>query len=245
MKHTTIILALLALSVITISSACQQGSGTSQSNANGPSSSPVAALSPSPESSPTPEQPRSGDLDAAISSGDVAYEMSGIDSTQINLTVQNKSDRIWEVKIEVGTKLEPDSSDVQRMVVTKEVHVHLEPHHHDNVELDASCLDISKAAPSQSDTAWQIRRSPALAQFINCANNAITDAKSEEDRADLIQFSIWQARGATHDQWVHFWSGQGLSSDGIEHRIAEYEPRVTRVTSRVLDGTANLDFQLR
>src|ERR1700731_1261448 len=130
MKHTTLALALLALSVITISSACQQESGTSQSNANRPSSSPVAALSPSPESSPTPEQPRSGDLVAAISSGDVAYEMSGVDSTKMNLIVRNKSEQIWEVKIEVGTKLEPDSSDVQRMVVTKEVHVHLEPHHH-------------------------------------------------------------------------------------------------------------------
>jgi hypothetical protein len=150
----------------------------------------------------------------------------------MNLIVRNKSERIWEVKIEVGTKLEPDSSDVQRMVVTKEVHVHLEPHHHDTVELEASCLDISKAAPSESDTAWQIKRSTALAEFINCANNAITDAKSEEDRAALIQFSIWQARGATHDQWVHFWEGHELSSDEIEKRIAQYEPRITRVTSR-------------
>lgn len=232
MKHTTLVLALLALSVITISSACQQESGTNQSNANRPSSSPVAALSPSPESSPTPEQPRSGDLDAAISSHDVAYELSGIDSTKMKLTVRNKSERIWEVKIEVGTKLDPDSGDVQRMVVTKEVHVHLEPHDHETVELDASCLDISKAAPSESDTAWQIKSSAALGQFINCANNAITDAKSEDDRAALIQFSIWQARGATHDQWIHFWRDKGLSSDEAEEAITEYEPRITRVTSR-------------
>lgn len=232
MKHTTLVLALLALSVVTISSACQQESGTNQSNANRPSSSPVAALSPSPESSPTPEQPRSGDLDAASSSGDVAYELSGIDSTRMSLSVRNKSERIWEVKIEVGTKLEPDSSDVQRMVVTKEVHVYLEPHDHPTVELEASCLDISKAAPSETDTAWQIKKSAALAQFINCANNAITDAKSAEERADLIQFSIWQARGATHDQWVHFWRDKGLSSDEAEETITEYEPRVTRVTSR-------------
>lgn len=217
MKHTTIILALLALSVITISSACQKETG--------PSSSPVVA-------SPTPEQPRSANLTTAISSGDVDYEMYGMNSTRMNLTVRNKSERIWEVKIEVGTQLEPDNSDVQRMVVTKEVHVHLEPHNHKTVELDASCLDISKAAPSESDTAWQIKTSTALAQFINCANNAITDAKSEVDRANLIQLSIWQARGATRDQWVHFWMDQGLSSDDAEERITEYESRVASVTSR-------------
>ncbi|HMG75000.1 MAG TPA: hypothetical protein VK582_15975 [Pyrinomonadaceae bacterium] len=162
MKKTKLVLALLALSLVTISPACRQGSGTNQSSANGPSSSPVAAWSPAPDSSPTLEQPRSGDLDAAISSGDVAYEMSGIDSTKMKLTVRNKSERIWEVKVEAGTKLDPESSDVQRMVVTKEVHVHLEPHDHDTVELEASCLDISKAAPSATDAAWQIKRSTTM-----------------------------------------------------------------------------------
>lgn len=210
--------------------------GCGQSGSNGPGSptaSPVAAVSPSPESSPTPDnQPRSGGLVDATSSGDISYRLEGIDSTSMKFNVQNKSERVWEVTIEVGTKLEPDDSDVQRMVVTKEVEVHIEPHDHETIEVEASCLDISKAAPAEGDKKWQIKKSETLAQFIKCANNAIDNTESEAERANIIQLSIWQARGATHDQSIHFWTDNGLSPDEAEQRISEYESRIGRVISR-------------
>jgi hypothetical protein len=150
----------------------------------------------------------------------------------MTLNVQNKSERVWEVRVEVGTKLEPDDSAVQRMVVTKETEVHLEPHEDETITVEANCLDISKAAPEESDKKWQLKKSEALTEFIRCANNSIDSTETEDERANIIQFSIWQARGATHDQSIHFWTENGLSPDEAEQRINEYESRVARVTSR-------------
>jgi hypothetical protein len=229
MKHQTsrILFGLLA-SILIFSFGC----GQSESNGGGNANEPVATVSPSPKSSPTPDnQPRSGGLIDATSSGDVSYRLEGIDSTSMNLRVQNKSERVWELKVEVGTKLEPDDSGVQRMVVTKELEVHLEPHDEQKLEVEASCLDISKAAPAESDKSWQIKKSDTLAQFIKCANNAIDSTQSDDERAGILQFAIWQARGATHDQWIHFWTDKDLSTDEAEQKINEYASLVRRVTS--------------
>lgn len=240
MKHTTPIFALLALSVI-LSLACQKESNTSQSNPNATPVSPVVTLSPSPESSPTPNEPRSGDLVKATSSGDISYQLAGVelgDSTKMNLSVRNKTERTWEVKIEVGTKLEPGDSDVQQMVVTKEVEVHLEPHDHQSIELEVSCLDISKAAPSSANTKWRLVSSQNLAQFIRCANDAVNDLKAEgdaqeEERRGLIQGALWKARGATRDDWIHYYQDyHQLTAEQAEQVIEESEPTLKKITDR-------------
>jgi hypothetical protein len=229
MKHTTIVLILLVLTLVTFNLSCD--------GKTSPPPQPNAATSPAPtpRSSPTPET-HSGNLVEATSGGEVSYEFSGTgDSTKMNLKVRNESERTWEVKIEVGTKIEPDESDVQQMVVTREIEVHLEPHDHHDLVIDVGCLDISKAAPSKTNTKWRLEASTSLNQFIRCANDAFNDLKArgeaeEEDRRGLIQLALWQARGATHDQWVKFYEDyQDKSPEEAEKASDETAPIAKKV----------------
>ncbi len=232
MKHTTIILTLLFLTFVTFNLACD-----GKSNINlAPSPTPTVKPSPSPKSSPTP---RSGNLVEATSSGDIGYELAGVgNAATMNLTVRNKTERVWEVKIEVGTKIEPDDGDVQQMVVTKEIEVHLEPHDHKSLKIEVSCLDISKAAPSNMDTSWRFESSKNLAQFIRCSNDVVDDLKAEgevneKNRRGWIQFALWQARGATHDDWIEYYETYGPASpEQAEQLIEERKPTIKRITDR-------------
>jgi hypothetical protein len=177
----------------------------------------------------------------ATSGGDVSSELAGLndpDSSKMNLKVRNKTEQVWELKIEVGTRLEPEDGNVQQMVVTKEIEVHLEPHDYKALELEVSCLDISKAAPSSLNTKWKIVASPKLAQFIRCANGAVDDLKirrevTEEQRPDLIQLALWDARGATHNEWIDYYEHyHQLSLDEAERAIEEDQPRAKKITGR-------------
>ncbi|MDX6447069.1 MAG: hypothetical protein QOH71_4143 [Blastocatellia bacterium] len=237
MKHTMIGLALLVLILAGFNLACNPKSDTSQA----PTPTPRVESLSSPSSTPTPNQPGSGNLVDATATGDIGYELTGYelgDSTKMNLKVRNKTERVWEVKVEVGTKLEPSESGVQQMVVTKEVDVHLEPHDEKRLELEVDCLDISKAAPSRTNTKWRLESSNNLSQFIRCASEAATDLKArgeldEDERRGVIQLALWQARGATHDQWVKFYEDyQNLSPADAEQAIEETQPIAKKIISR-------------
>lgn len=229
MKHRTMILALLAASLITFTLACEKTGGGSETP------------SPTATSTPTAEPLKSANFVDATSSGDIDYALKGIgsgDSTKMSLELKNKTERIWEVKIEVGTKLEPNKGNIQQMVVTKEVEVHLEPHEEETLELEVGCLEISKEAPSTSDTGWHLESSRSLAQFIKCANSAIDYLKgegeaTEEDRSGLLQGALWTVRGATHDDWVEFYEKyQHATPEEAEQAIQEDESLLKTITTR-------------
>jgi hypothetical protein len=150
------------------------------------------------------------DLIRASSEGYVDFWVSGSrTSSSMSLRVKNRTERTWIVHIEVGYKLEPGSGDIQNMVVTKEVHVSVEPHDEEKVELEVACLDISKEAPSERDTKWTARRSSALAEFLRCTNRFVDEATRqnssyEQLRQPLVQMALWKARGASRQQWIDF-----------------------------------------
>lgn len=236
MKTTTIILTLMVLSFVTLNLACGDKSNKNQY----PSPTPTVATPPSPEISPSPKS-GSGNLVEATGSGDIGFELAGIeggDSRKMNLTVRNNSERVWELKIEVGTKLEPTDGNIQQMVVTKEVEAHLEPHDEKSITLEVSCLDISKLAPSSTSTKWHLVSSKNLAEFISCVNKAIDDLKvagevSEKNRPDVIQLALWTARGATHDEWVGYYQHyQNMSVEEAEQEIAKNEPIARKIIDR-------------
>ena len=227
------ILTLIALIVLGLSLAC--GKTVTSLNTN------VSTPSPPAQTPPSDHTTQSGSLVDGALSGDISYELAGLEegnSANMNLKVRNKTERIWELKIEVGTKLEPAEGDVQQMVVTKEIEVHLEPHEEKSLELEVSCLDISKAAPSQLNSRWQIEDAPNLAQFIRCANQAIdslTGAENMNDelRRDLIQGALWKARGASQEEWIKFYEEyQHKTEEEARQEIAKDEIELGRITSR-------------
>lgn len=178
-----------------------------------------------------PGDPRPTDLVTASSKGDVDYTLSGTgDSSSMTLRIRNKTRRIWIVEVEVGMKLEPAKGDVQAMVVTKEVHVTVHPHEETTVEVEVACLDISKPPPSKSDISWTLQRPPQLRQFINCVNGNIDDLKKkdpdnsqayEENRTRLIQAGLWQARGASREQWIDFYERYAGQTPDEARQIAD------------------------
>lgn len=239
MKYQILKLVLATIvAMLCFSLACNRSSDTDTASSY-PSPSPTQAFS-SPEPSPSVDsEKRSVEFGQAISSGYVDYQLSGWeagDSSKMNLRVKNKTERVWEVNIEVGTKLEPEGGDVQRMVVTKEYKLEMEPHDEETLVLEVSCLDISKAAPSLKDNTWRIARSNDLAQFIGCANIAIDVLERNgeveaKERPGLIQYSLWQARGATREDWIDFLQEYGkLSEEEAQQEIEAQEPYLHEIT---------------
>lgn len=233
-KQTTIYLALVAtIALCLLNFACSK-----QPEIGSEHSSPTATVTPLVKASPIPG---SADLVSASSSGDISYEFAGIedgDSTKMHLKVNNKTERVWELKIEVGTKLEPSEGDVQQMVVTKELEVHLEPHDEETIEVEVGCLEISKAPPSQANTSWRLQRSQNLNSFISCASQAIDAMWSEgiakdQERSDLMQGALWSARGATREEWIHFYQEYNRASrEAAEERVIQDEAILKRITGR-------------
>ncbi len=225
MKHSKLSLTLFALILAGLCLSC-----ASNSNSNTVSTA-TPVPTPTREVSPTPEPPRSGNLVDATSSGDITYQLSGAgDNTKMNLTVRNKTERVWEVKIEEGTKLEPTEGGVQQMVITKEYEVHLEPHEHHDIEIEVSCLDINKDAPGSGNKSWRIKASRQLADFIKCANAGIDRLErngqtKKSDRGDLLQFAIWKARGATRDDVIHLATTySGMTEEQAGQTADEQDP---------------------
>ncbi|HUQ34675.1 MAG TPA: hypothetical protein VM095_21330 [Pyrinomonadaceae bacterium] len=230
----------LAVSLCTLQ---QMGCRSSTTNLNADSNSqavtgtpqPTATITqptPSVQAETSPATKQTVELVEARSLGYIDYTLSGLGTSgEMSLRVVNKTERVWTVDVEVGTKLEPSGNDVQRMVVTKEVEVKLDSHEETTLKLEAACLDISKPPPSQSDSSWTVEKSPSIAQFIVCANNQIDEIKRgepdsaqvlEKARPTLIQFSLWQARGTSREQWVHFW--------------VEYQEKTEEEARGIVDG---------
>jgi hypothetical protein len=228
MKQTKIGLTLFGLILATFCMSCTNSGSNNTSNANaGNVSNANTGSSPIAIASPTPQPPGSGSLVDAAASGDISYQLSGAgDNSKMKLTVRNKTERVWEVKIEEGTKLEPSEGGVQEMVITKEYEVHLEPHEHRDLEIEVSCLDINKEAPGAENKSWRIKSSQQLADFIKCANAGISELErsgqtKKSDRAGLLQYAIWKARGATRDDFIHLETTYGGVSEDEAARIAD------------------------
>ena len=105
-KILRLALLLVGLSALTaIAPGCNGSQRTSTNSTAGTDSNTHNA--PPQES---PQTPEAIDLVKASSKSYVDYALSGIgdeDSTKMMLHIRNKTRRVWKVKVEVGTKLEP------------------------------------------------------------------------------------------------------------------------------------------
>lgn len=234
-NHTRRVAFAIMAAILIFSFACKQSPGGAGST-EAPSPATTQGV-PSPEESPSLDNTKqSGEFVQAVSNGYLDYELSGLEqgsSRAMNLEVRNKTERVWEVSIEVGTKLEPEDGNVQRMVVTKEYEIEIQPNTEQTLEIEVSCLDITKSAPSAQDKGWRVIRSDNLAQFIACANSAISELErtgkvEAEARPGLIQGSLWQARGATREEWLSFLRKK-LTEEEAEQTFDTYSPLLTEI----------------
>jgi hypothetical protein len=176
-------------------------------------------------------------LPAAIASGVVGYTLRGANTSRImEISLRNKTDRVWELTIEEGLRLDPRGSSAQTMTVTKEIRLKLEPHEETTLELDVACLDISKPPPMKTDTSWTISENASLSNYVSCTNDLI-DAIKEQDpanaanmerrRRSYLQFSLWAARGASESDWATFYhEWQGFSPSEATQIARELEPQL-------------------
>lgn len=174
-------------------------------------------------------------LPAAISAGIVGYALRGLgNSGLMEIRIRNKTDRVWELTIEEGLRLEPNDSSVQTMTVTKENRLKLEPHEETTQELEVACLDISKPPPSKQDTSWTIAENTTLSNYVSCTNDIIDVASKRDPSIDsgglrpaLLQFSLWAARGASESDWASFYhEWHGLTLDAAMHLAREFAPQL-------------------
>jgi hypothetical protein len=215
------------------------------SDSNGKQSQDTQA--PSPEAkAEAPSEPQSTGLaelaDASAQDG-LGYVLSGTgDSGVMNLRLTNHTNRVWQVHIEKGLKLEPSDAGVQNMTVTKEVHVTLHSHEEQELDLEVACLDIAKATPAPTDISWTIQQSASLAQFIACVNGLVDEQKAknpqdseqyESRRKDLLQASLWKARGATRQDWVEYYTKYHptMSEEKVQQAVDAREPGLNEIVN--------------
>lgn len=211
------------------------------SGCSGCGSTPVQQAQPTPPPpAPTSNEPQSFTL-VDLNSG-TDYQLSGTgDSQTMTLRVLNRTNRTWHVEVEEGTKLEPAEGSVQNMVVTHGIHVTVHPHDEPETSVEVACLDISKAAPAASNTSWSARQSPNLTRFLACVNGIVDDLKTEDSqhassyeqaRRSLLQSSLWQARGASKQDWIDFYvKYQGMTEDEARAKVEAMEPVLNEVTN--------------
>ena len=160
----------------------------------------------------------------------------------MTLRVLNRTNRTWHLEVKEGTKLEPAEGSVQNMVVAHEIHITVHPHDETEVSLEVACLDISKAPPALSNTSWSARQSPNLARFLTCVNGIVDDLKTEDSqhassyeqaRRSILQSSLWEARGASKQDWIHFYvEYQDMSEDEARETVEGMEPVLNEVTNK-------------
>jgi hypothetical protein len=158
------------------------------------------------------------------------------------LQVLNRTNRTWHLEVEEGTKLEPAEGSVQNMVVTHEIHVTVHPHDEPEVSVEVACLDIGKAPPATGNTSWTARQSSNLARFLTCVNGIVDDLKTEDSqhassyeqaRRGILQSSLWKARGASKEDWIHFYMEyQDMSEDEAREAVETMEPALNEVTNK-------------
>lgn len=178
----------------------------------------VATASPAPSA-----------VDLADTGSDVSYTLEGTgQANKMTLTLENDTDKVWTVKINKGLRLESDDSSVQRMVVTEDYEVELEPHEKEQPKtIDVACLDIALEAPKSADRTWRVADSPALAKFIDCTGLS-PDSVS-------LQPAIWRARGASHDDFVALFTkygGQSMTSEKADQMADESISMVQEIANR-------------
>lgn len=212
------------------------------SGCSGCGSPPVQQAQPTtPPPAPTSNEPQSFTLSDLNSGTD--YRLAGTgDSQTMMLQVFNRTNRTWHVEVEEGTKLEPAEGSVQNMVVTHEIHITVHPHDDPEVSVEVACLDISKAPPATSNTSWTATQSPNLARFLTCVNGIVDDLKTEDSqhasgyeqaRRAMLQSSLWKARGASKEDWMHFYMEyQGMSEDEAREAAETMEPALNEVTNK-------------
>jgi hypothetical protein len=180
-------------------------------------------------------------LSAAVSAGSVGYQLSGTgDSGHMEIRLRNKTDRVWELTIEEGLRLDPSGSSVQSMTITKEVRIKLEPHEETTLELEVACLDISKPPPSRTNTNWTVSESVALSNYVSCTNDMVDAIENQKPsrnpdtlRRNLLQFSLWAARGASENDWAMFlYHWQGMSLDEARQTASKLAPRLQIFTEQ-------------
>ena len=209
-------LSLIAVSIFVLSCGRDvtpsNGTDTSAAAQTSPSSS-TATLTASAATSPADQAATSVELVQAKEAGYIDYVWSGTgDSQSMSVKVVNKTEREWQVEIEVGTKLEPSNEAVQSMIVTNEVHVTMHPHDSQTVEVEVSCLDISRDPPATSDDAWKVTASPRLASFIACV---------KRDDPTMMQEALWYFRGATRDDWIEYFTKYEDKSEAEAEKAAD------------------------
>jgi hypothetical protein len=198
-----------------------------------------------PPPAPISNEPQSLTL-ADLRSG-VDYQLSGTgDNQRMQLRLMNRTNRTWEVEVEVGTKVEPSEGSVQSMVVTHEIKVTVQPHDEPVMDVQVACLDISKDPPASSNNSWSASPSPRLARFIACANGAADDINTEDSesasdheklRRGILQHSLWKARGASNEDFMHFFmnyplNGHYMTEDEARQAVEESEPLLDRVVNK-------------
>jgi hypothetical protein len=156
------------------------------------------------------------------------------DSRHLNISIANKTSMSVVVEIEEGTVFEPSDSGIQRMAASRDYRVSVHGHVHNEIEIDVDCLDIQKDPPAKGTKSWSVFKSQRVANFTSCLDDALDQlskadpehAKSlRQSRDGLLQLAIWQARGATRQQWIHFcveW--QKMSYQGAENWIDQLSP---------------------
>jgi hypothetical protein len=160
------------------------------------------------------------ELTQALALGYVSYTVRGMNtSSTVHLEIRNHMEFIVNIEIEEGTELVPSEGDVQRMAVTRDYRISVHGHYHNQPELvevrdiDVACLDITRDAPSSTNTSWTVRRPQAIRGFLTCLDNGLQRAKERSPqlasqlsqmRPFLVQMALWQARGATRGQWIDF-----------------------------------------
>jgi hypothetical protein len=163
------------------------------------------------------DQEQCVDVVTATSNHSVTIWVHGTgDSSQMKLRLRNNLSAKLEICVEIGTELKPNEASVQKMVVVEEVKITLKAKAEDEITLEVNCLDISKDAPSTNNVNWVIQNSDIIAKFIRCTNGVLNatisslNTQQEKDmieglRPFFIQAALWQARGATRQQWIDFW----------------------------------------
>ena len=223
----------------------QSSSDAVQNSVHNEARAEVTPRSEDPTEELTQNPPRAIGLLSAPSTPGVGVSFIGIgDSTQMLGTVRNDTEEHLIITVEVGTKLTPDNGNTQSMVVTEEVEVSVDKYETHDFSIQVACLDISKAAPSQSDDEWTIEHSPQLAAFIECVNECLDEKAQQEGepalldeiRTTFVQLGLWQARGASLEDWIAFFvEYQDMTREQAEEMIELLRPLLDELTSRCPD----------
>lgn len=229
MKRTKLQAVVMISALIIVLSTCRS-----------PSISNRSGLSPTPIISPAPAQPV--EFVDAVSQGSVGYTLKPVGAfSRIALHPTNKSETTLQVKVEVGTEFTATDLDL-KLVVFKPAQFVTRPRQFSVVELEVASLDIHQLPNTNIGTAWTVRKSARLAEFLQCASETLQKKKqSNETYAKLLSSmdsfmlrdAVWSARGATRadfmDHLIHRVNSPQTRADVT---MAAYYPVTEEITGK-------------